>query len=85
MGRNSWFQTNLHLYEGEPWEATAHSCAPLTGISDICPDHLVSQSTIIMRRIGWIDQKGRIWKEAPHPDSFDGGSLTPLLINPGCD
>lgn len=32
------------------------------------------------RRVGWLDQKGRVWDAIPHPDTFDGGSLTPLLI-----
>lgn len=85
MARNSWFQTNLHLYEGEPWETTAHAVPPVNSSIKICDSHGTFQWTITLRRIGWIDQKGRIWKEAPHPDGFDGGSLTPLLINPGCD
>lgn len=33
-----------------------------------------------MRRIGWLDQKGRIWTEVPPGNTFDGGSLTPLLV-----
>lgn len=81
MGRNSWFQTNLHLYEGEDWPTRAHD----SGFQFFCQDHQTGMREITLRRIGWIDQKGRIWKEAPSPESFDGGSLTPLLINPGCD
>lgn len=83
--RNSWFQTNLHLYEGEDWETTAHAAIPVTSSIKVCQDHEAFECTITLRRIGWIDQRGRIWREAPHPDGFDGGGLTPLLINPGCD
>lgn len=34
-----------------------------------------------LRRIGWIDQKGRVWTDIPPSSMFDGGSLTPLLID----
>lgn len=34
-----------------------------------------------LRRIGWIDQKGRVWLEVPPSATFDGGSLTPLLVD----
>jgi len=34
-----------------------------------------------LRRVGWIDQKGRVWTKVPASDGFDGGSLTPLLID----
>ena len=34
-----------------------------------------------MRRIGWLDQKGRVWVKMPSSLTFDGGSLTPLLID----
>jgi hypothetical protein len=37
--------------------------------------------TAELRRIGWLDQKGRIWLACPPPADFDGGSLTPLLID----
>jgi hypothetical protein len=36
-----------------------------------------------LRRVGWLDQKGRVWLTIPPGDEFDGGSLTPLLIDPG--
>src|ERR1700683_239883 len=36
-----------------------------------------------LRRIGWLDQKGRVWLRVPPGAGFDGGSLTPLLIDPG--
>jgi hypothetical protein len=34
-----------------------------------------------LRRIGWMDQKGRVWTQMPSGREFDGGSLTPLLID----
>lgn len=35
-----------------------------------------------LRRVGWLDQKGRVWLAMPNPSAaFDGGSLTPLLID----
>lgn len=34
-----------------------------------------------LRRIGWLDQKGRVWLATPPTAEFDGGSLTPLLID----
>jgi hypothetical protein len=36
-----------------------------------------------LRRIGWLDQKGRVWLKVPPSSEFDGGSLAPLLIDPG--
>lgn len=37
--------------------------------------------TVELRRIGWIDQKGRVWQHwQDRPQPFDGGSATPLLI-----
>jgi hypothetical protein len=40
-----------------------------------------TRHTATLRRIGWLDQKGRVWTEVPASDEFDGGSLTPLLID----
>jgi hypothetical protein len=34
-----------------------------------------------LRRVGWLDQKGRVWTKIPPSTQFDGGSLTPLLID----
>jgi hypothetical protein len=76
-------QTDMRLYDGEDWETTAH-IAPVSRTRH-CPAHGFIQATIRLRRIGWLDQKGRVWTEIPPQDGFDGGSLTPLLVNPGCD
>ena len=40
-----------------------------------------TRHTAKLRRIGWLDQKGRVWLEVPPAAQFDGGSLTPLLID----
>lgn len=37
--------------------------------------------TAKLRRVGWLDQKGRVWTQVPASADFDGGSLTPLLID----
>lgn len=73
--------TGLRLYEGERWPTKAHD----SGFQFFCMDHQVPQREITLRRIGWIDQKGRVYKEMPPMEDFDGGSLDALLINPGCD
>lgn len=36
--------------------------------------------TMRVRRVGWLDQRGRVWYSIPPSDDFDGGSLTPLLV-----
>lgn len=41
----------------------------------------ITHHTARLRRIGWLDQKGRVWTEIPATADFDGGSLTPLLID----
>jgi hypothetical protein len=74
-------QTDLTLYEGQSWDTAAHVSRTDTRQCE----HDVPRATVQLRRIGWIDQKGRVYKEVPPTAEFDGGSLTPLLINPGCD
>jgi hypothetical protein len=77
--------TNLAASRGEDWKVTAdmahpdsdHVCvAPLTRDNKGRP-----QATL--RRVGWLDQKGRVWTETPATYDFDGGSLIPLLVDPG--
>lgn len=52
-----------------------------------CSDHEVPKYTVTLRQIGWIDQAGNVyvtekeWRDAGGPN----GSITPLLVNPGCD
>jgi hypothetical protein len=78
-------QTDLRLYQGEDWQATGHAVQMPLSRDWYCDDHGVLQATIKLRLIGWLDQKGRVYTKTPPQDGFDGGSLTPLLVNPGCD
>jgi hypothetical protein len=73
--------TALRLSDGEDWPVTGHTVR--TPVRQ-CP-HDVELAVIKLRRIGWLDQKGRVWTIQPDTHEFDGGSLTPLLISPGCD
>jgi len=75
------YQTDMRLHQGEDWQAKAHD----SGYQYYCHDHDKPVRAVMLRRVGWLDQKGRVWTETPATDDFDGGSLTPLLINPGCD
>lgn len=52
-----------------------------------CSDHDVPRYTVNLRQIGWIDQSGRVWLTSQDWQDAGGpnGSITPLLINPGCD
>ncbi len=59
-------ETPLNIAVGEDW--------PLSN-----PDPTTMP---LLRRIGWIDQKGRVYIELPPQGSFDGGSLHALLIDP---
>ncbi len=67
----------------EPWDTRAHD----SGIQYYCRDHKVPERTIRLRRIGWIDQAGTVWVSSLDWQQAGGpnGSITPLLINPGCD
>lgn len=67
----------------ERWEVTAHDVPKM----DICPYHDILRTTVVLRRIGWLDQKGNVWidEKAWRDAGGPNGSITPLLINPGCD
>lgn len=75
-------QTDMRLWQGKPWRATGHA----TGAAKAC-DHDVENVEIEVRIVGWLDQQGQVWltdkdwMEAGGPN----GSITPLLIAPGCD
>lgn len=62
-------QTDLKLHEGDVWKV------PVDRADE---EH---QFFATLRRVGWLDQKGRVWTSIPPSDQFDGGSLTPLLID----
>lgn len=62
-------QTDMKPHEGEKWIVAADPAADTHS-------HFAT-----LRRVGWLDQKGRVWTKAPPSADFDGGSLTPLLID----
>jgi len=37
--------------------------------------------TACLRRVGWLDQHGRVWTRIPSGSEYNGGSYTPLLID----
>ena len=73
-------QTGMRLNQGEDWDASGH-------VGTLLPpcDHKAARVTVKMRRVGWLDQRGRVWTSIPPSASFDGGSLDPLLIAVPCD
>lgn len=64
-------RTNMSASRGEDWQVP----------DDSPPVMLRRHHWATLRRVGWLDQKGRVWTEMPSMHGFDGGSLTPLLID----
>lgn len=62
-------QTDMKVYEGEEWKVV---------VDRADEEHRYFAT---LRRVGWLDQKGRVWTKIPPSAGFDGGSLTPLLID----
>lgn len=83
MDQQSWATGLSSSQNCERWEVTAHDVPKM----NICPHHDVLRSTVVLRRIGWLDQKGNVWidEKAWRDAGGPNGSITPLLINPGCD
>jgi hypothetical protein len=85
-------QTAMRLHAGEDWTVRP-DMRPGREEDDDNPDlkfftkferdaHTGQQVTAVsLRRVGWLDQKGRVWTQTPPTAGFDGGSLTPLLID----
>lgn len=71
------WQTGLELHQAEPFDASGQ----LRG--EVREDAERKIAVIGMRRVGWLDQRGRVWLSCPPAREFDGGSLTPLLIQVG--
>jgi hypothetical protein len=61
----------MKLHEGDVWKVVVDSADEEHG----------QRYFATLRRVGWLDQKGRVWTKLPPSDQFDGGSLTPLLID----
>lgn len=69
------WETGMRLHSGEDWKVHGD---PLYDDDGNVAGRW-HQATL--RRVGWLDQKGRVWLETPPGAQFDGGSLTPLLID----
>jgi hypothetical protein len=71
-------QTEMRLHNGVDW--------PVSGVAGAC-DHDVPRAQIVLRQIGWLDQKGNVWISSQDWRNAGGpnGSITPLLIAAECD
>lgn len=61
--------------------AVSQNCESWPVPADYPETMLRSHHWATLRRIGWLDQKGRVWTRVPATADFDGGSLTPLLVD----
>lgn len=76
------YPTGMRLHEGRACFVEGH----VIGTAGTC-DHDIPRAKIEMRRIGWIDQKGNVWLSSTDWTNAGApnGSITPLLIDPGCE
>lgn len=74
--------TGMRLSAGTEFPVVVH-------VADVAPDcdHDIQRVKINLRVVGWLDQKGNVWLSDRDWMAAGGpnGSVTPLLINPGCD
>jgi hypothetical protein len=79
-------RTPMRLHAGEEFTASG-LLTHVAGdpVASPTPNDQPLWASIRMRRIGWLDQKGRVWMTIPSTATFDGGSLTPLLIQEELD
>ena len=75
-------QTGMRLDKVENWPVSGHVNGP---VPRPC-GHDISRATITVRRIGWIDQNGQVWRSESDWINFGSpnGSITPLLISAEC-
>jgi hypothetical protein len=75
-------QTGMRLHDGEDWPTRGHVVTPALRC-----DHNVPNASIMLRRIGWLDQRGMVWLSDREwmAAGSPNGSITPLLISAGCD
>jgi hypothetical protein len=78
----------MRLHAGEPWPVWPDLRPDIDDGDRLVPaapmrHRLTGQQFGVarLRRVGWLDQKGRVWLAVPPGARFDGGSLTPLLID----
>lgn len=83
--------TGLRLHEGEPRDVFPDLKQPeypdfegIPAFARTAPHRGGADVPVArLRRIGWVDQRGRVYTACPPSETFNGGSLTPLLIDPG--
>lgn len=87
--------TNMAASRGESWPVRSDSPrrtfdewlneqvggVPVQDVARNAYNFSAQYHNATLRRVGWLDQKGRVWTEVPSTLDFDGGSLTPLLID----
>ncbi len=76
--------TGLRLHRGEPWPVVADYRDTEDGFQYRVDD--AGKVIARLRRIGWLDQRGRVWLHLPSTAkaaNLGCGSFTPLLIDPG--
>ena len=63
------------------WEASAPPKAPVqTALRPHMGEPWAAPPRARLRRVGWLDQKGRVYLDTPDIATFDGGSIAPLLV-----
>lgn len=80
--RRAYADTGMRLHAGEDWPVPANYY-PERQVDEAFQFDTDARGVPVatLRRVGWLDQKGRVWLEVPPSGDFDGGSLTPLLID----
>lgn len=75
-------QTDMRLHAGIEILVEGHTY----GAPSMC-DHDVPRARIKLRQIGWLDQRGQVWMTFSDWRAAGGpnGSITPIMINPGCE
>ncbi len=100
-GRGGWdastngTDTGLRLHQGEPWPVIPDLKPDPDNWTDderMVYTHTAEHRSGIkvpvatLRRIGWLDQRGRVWLKIPSTAkaaNLGCGSFTPLLVDPG--
>jgi hypothetical protein len=77
-------ETALRLHEGEDWTVLADTDADGYHRTFRHNSGGREVACATLRRIGWLDQRGRAWKHIPPgavAEEMQCGSFTPLLID----
>jgi hypothetical protein len=83
-----WRATELSEAEGEPWPVPSDSVMdehlPYRVTTKTVNVHGAPVPAATLRRIGWLDQRGRVWLKVPDTTTAGRercGSFIPLLID----